>query len=79
MFVFTLQGVATWDKTHVVGMAPEAGLQVSPGLYEVAPPSYLGGKANVPLPHPPLLAHVAPNSVGAEGFHPTTVAERKET
>ena len=60
------------------GMAPEAGLQVSPSLYEVAPPSYLGGKANVPLPHPPLPAHVAPNSVGAEGFHPTTVAEGKK-
>ena len=47
-----LQGVATWDETHVVGIPPEAGLQVSPVLYEVAPPSYLGEKANVPLPHP---------------------------
>ena len=57
---FTLQSVATWDETHVAGIPPEAGLQASPSLYEVAAPSCVGEKANVPLPHPSLLAHVAP-------------------
>ena len=79
MVVSTPQGETTWDKTHVVGIPPEAGLQASPSLYEVAAPSCVGEKANVPLPHPSLLAHVAPNSVGAESLNLTTLAEKEKT
>ena len=34
------------------------------------------GRRPQPLPTSPLLAHVAPNSVGAEIFNPTTLAEK---